>query len=84
MDVVLRKLHDTLVAEFICTSTELRIVKTGAGEQYPRTIQPFCTDSRAQSFGQILESFEETCAPCPYLQRRQERTGPGDPVAAGV
>jgi len=68
MDVVLRARHDALVAEFPCVSTELRLVKTSPGADYPRTLQAYCTDTRAAAFGGPLESFEESCSACQYLQ----------------
>jgi hypothetical protein len=67
MDVVLRARHDALVAEFPCVSTELRLVKTPAGGEHPRTIEAFCADSRAAAFGGPLESFEVSCSACIYL-----------------
>jgi len=68
MDIVLRARHDALVVEFPCLSTELRLVKTAPGADYPRSIQAFCTDTRASAFGGPLESFEESCSACQYLR----------------
>lgn len=74
MDVELRARHDALIAEFSCTSTELRVVKTPPRSPYPRTIEAFCTDSRAAQFGNRLPAFGEFCTSCTYLSPREDPT----------
>lgn len=56
-------------------ASELRVVKVGADAKYPRTIQPYCSDSRAPNFGQVLQSFEQSCESCAYLNLRQSWAG---------
>jgi hypothetical protein len=76
VDFVLRQRHDDLVREFPCISTQLRIVKTSPGSRYPRTIEAFCTNTRAKNFGQLLETFDKSCSTCPYFQAVDEATLP--------
>jgi hypothetical protein len=70
MDLVLRGLHDALAAEFSCVSADLRLVRTPPDADYRRTLEAFCTDSRAAAFGRPLESFETSCSACQYLRQR--------------
>jgi hypothetical protein len=70
MDIVLRARHDSLVSEFSCTATQLRIVRTPAGSHHTRDIQAFCNEPRAEKFGGVLADYTSCCAACLYLARR--------------
>ena len=80
MDVELRARHNALGVEFQCLATELRIVKSGPGVKYPRTIEAFCTEPRAQHFDLLLASFGECCAACRFFARRGD-TAVHEPAA---
>jgi hypothetical protein len=81
VDVVLRARHTALANEFACLSSDFRIIKTEPGSDYPRTIEAFCVEPRAEHFGKRLESFKQSCAECLYLAPRDE-TEPLAPMPA--
>src|SRR6476469_10252576 len=70
MDIVLRARHDSLVSEFGCTATQLRIVRTPAGSRHSRDIHAFCNEPRAEKFGRLLADYASCCAACLYLAPR--------------
>jgi hypothetical protein len=72
MDAMLRARHDALIAEFPCTATELRIVKTPPGSALTRSIDALCNDPRSARFGNTLVSYQDFCAGCLYLQLAEE------------
>jgi hypothetical protein len=67
VDVVLRARHDQIEQEFLCASTELRLLHTPPGSRWTRTIEAFCGDERAERFGTRLTDFSSCCATCRYL-----------------
>ena len=84
MDAVLRARHDALLSEFVCVSTELRVVKTPIGSSHTRTIDPSCREPRAALFATTLTNFEDCCASCLFLTRGPENTQErAEPEAAG-
>jgi hypothetical protein len=70
MDVTLRARHDFLIAEFVCSATELRIVRTPAGSRYTRDIEAFCNEPRAKRFGDLLSDYHACCSSCDFLAPR--------------
>jgi len=72
VDVILRARHTSLLNEFGCAATELRIRKTEPGTGHPRTIDAFCLEPRAEHFSRLLESFKKCCADCAFLVPRDE------------
>jgi hypothetical protein len=79
MDAMLRVRHDSLVAEFSCSATELRVVKTAPGSLFSRSIGAFCNDRRATYFDRELPAFAESCASCAFHQRAEIDDEPSDP-----
>lgn len=72
VDVFLRARHTSLANEFSCAAAELQILKTELGTGFPRTVEAFCTEPRAEHFSKLLESFKKSCADCIYLVQRDE------------
>lgn len=72
MDIALRARHDALDREFLCRSTELRLLKVEPAKPFRRTIEAFCVEPRAARFDMLLESYATCCLDCIYLTPRGE------------
>lgn len=81
MDAVLRARHDALSDEFVCSSTEFRIVRTPLGSLYSRTLDPYCNDARAGRFESLLTDYDTCCAGCAFLSPRTENAADTDPAS---